>query len=315
MCDYGKEALKVCLYGKRAMKIIPFQTFRKRTIQKVAQILRRTSRNYSTSVSDLTVHHLDRDLSSVAVLTLSRESRRNALSRGLVDSLRREVANIRVQGSSVSALIIKSSRPEVFCAGADLKERATLSPIAARTLSGDLRCAFTELATLQCPTIAVVDGFALGGGAELALACDLRVAGPKAEFGFPETGLAIIPGAGGTQRLPRLIGISKAKDLILTGRRVQAAEADRIGLADYVASGEKGDTAFDKALSLARRMAECGPLALQLAKVAIDGGVETDISTGLALEAACYYQTISTNDRNEGVAAFNERRKPVYTGS
>lgn len=291
------------------------QAFTKRLSWRIGHSCHQSFRAYSAAVPDVTVHRLENNLSSVTVLTLCRESRRNALSRGLVDALRRELADIRSQGTSICAVIVRSSRPDVFCAGADLKERTTLSPAAARALSADLRASFTELATLPSPTIAVVDGFALGGGAELALACDLRVAGPKAEFGFPETGLAIIPGAGGTQRLPRLVGVSRAKDLIFTGRRVQAEEARQIHLVDFLASGSTGDTAWDKAVSVAGRLAECGPLALQLAKTAIDGGIESDISTGMALEGACYYQTIPTNDRNEGVKAFNERRKPVYTGS
>jgi methylglutaconyl-CoA hydratase len=249
---------------------------------------------------------------TVGRLTLLRESRRNALSRRMVDALRAEFADII--SNPPAALIVASSRPEVFCAGADLKERAGLSANAARALSRDLRQSFSELASLPCPTIGVVEGFALGGGAELALACDIRVASDQASFGFPETTLAIIPGAGGTQRLPRVVGLSRAKELIFTGRRIDAKEALQIGLVDFLVPSHPGGGAMEKAMDLALSMTECGPLALQLAKSAINNGMEVDIDRGLAIEAACYYQTIPTKDRNEGVAAFNERRKPEYVG-
>jgi methylglutaconyl-CoA hydratase len=249
---------------------------------------------------------------TIARLTLQRESRRNALSRGMVDGLRAAFANI--VADPPAALIVASSRPDVFCAGADLKERAALSPRDARALSRDLRQSFSDLAALPCPTIAVIEGFALGGGAELALACDIRVASDRAIFGFPETTLAIIPGAGGTQRLPRLVGISRAKELIFTGRRVDGREAAHMNLVDFLVSSEKEGAAIEKAMDLASAMTACGPLALQLAKTAINNGMEVDIERGLAIEAACYYQTIPTRDRNEGVAAFNERRKPEYVG-
>lgn len=254
-------------------------------------------------------------LSNVAHLVLSREARRNALSRSMVDDLRNTFAELRKRPPT--ALLISSSRPEVFCAGADLKERAGLSAAEAKLLLQDLRTSFNELAELPCPTVACVDGFALGGGAELAIACDLRVASDSATFGFPETGLAIIPGAGGTQRLPRLVGVSRAKELIFTGRRVGTDEAEKIGLVDIVAGrcdNGKPQSAYMAAVHLSEKMASCGPLALQLAKTAIDKGAETDLDTGMALEAACYFQTMDTKDRKEGIAAFNEKRAPVYVG-
>jgi methylglutaconyl-CoA hydratase len=167
------------------------------------------------------------------------------------------------------------------------------------------------LEDLPVPTIAAIEGGAFGGGLELALAADLRVAGSAAKMGLVETGLAIIPGAGGTQRLPRLIGISRAKNLIFTARRIGAEEAGRLGLVDRLAApGE----ALSQALMLAREILPNGPVALRLAKQALNRGSELDLAGGLAFEQACYAQVLSTKDRLEGLAAFREKRKPRFRG-
>ena len=174
-----------------------------------------------------------------------------------------------------------------------------------------LRSGFSELEQLPMPTIAAIEGAALGGGLEMALACDFRIAGAKALLGCPETGLAILPGAGGTQRLPRLVGLSKAKELIFTSRRIDADAAEKIGLIDYaVAEGH----AYAKALDLAREILPNGPIGVRMAKEAIAKGLEVDASTGMAIERACYAQVIPTKDRTEGLLAFKEKRKPVYRG-
>jgi enoyl-CoA hydratase/carnithine racemase len=161
------------------------------------------------------------------------------------------------------------------------------------------------------PVIAAVNGVALGGGTELALACDLRIASNTASLGLTETRLAIIPGAGGTQRLPRLVGRGKAKELIFTGRRVDAAEALQIGLVNQVS---KPEVLLDDALSMADMICETGPIAIQQAKYAINHGLETDLHTGLAIESSAYWVTIPTEDRLEGLTAFREKRKPMYKG-
>jgi len=165
---------------------------------------------------------------------------------------------------------------------------------------------------LPIPTIAVIEGAALGGGLELALSCDLRICGENAVLGMPETGLAIIPGAGGTQRLPRIVGRSRAKELILTGRRCDAAEAVMMGLANYcVPAGE----AYQKALDIAREITQKGPLGIRMAKKAINQGMEVaDMSSALAVEGECYEQLLHTQDRLEALVAFAEKRKPVYKG-
>jgi methylglutaconyl-CoA hydratase len=174
-----------------------------------------------------------------------------------------------------------------------------------------LRGAFTELENLPMPVIAVLEGAAFGGGLELALATDLRVAGAEARMGLVETSLAIIPGAGGTQRLPRLIGISRAKELIYTARRISAGEAGSLGLVNQVVAA---GMALETALGLAREILLNGPVALRMAKQAIDRGIDMDLGSGLAIEQACYAQVIPTQDRLEGLAAFREKRKPQYKG-
>lgn len=174
-----------------------------------------------------------------------------------------------------------------------------------------LRATFTAMENLPMPTIAAIDGVALGGGLELALACDLRVAGVESKIGLTETKLAIIPGAGGTQRLPRIIGVSKAKELIYTARMLDGNAAEAIGLANAVApSGE----AYEKALELAREIRPRGPVALKMAKLAISKGMEVDKTTGFAIEEAAYAQVIPTKDRLEALAAFREKREPTFKG-
>lgn len=174
-----------------------------------------------------------------------------------------------------------------------------------------IRDTFSKLEELPQPVIAAINGVALGGGLELALACDLRIAIREASFGFPETSLAIIPGAGGTQRLPRLIGIAKAKELIFTGKRIDSCEAERIGLISKVVDRE--DLLLE-ARKLAKSIVQNGPIAVQQAKKAIQFGMESDLQTGLKIEEQCYARTIPTKDRSEGLLAFSEKRKPVYKG-
>ncbi|KAM7092128.1 methylglutaconyl-CoA hydratase, mitochondrial isoform 5-T6 [Molossus nigricans] len=170
-------------------------------------------------------------------------------------------------------------------------------------------------ANLPVPTIAAIDGLALGGGLELALACDIRVAASSAKMGLVETKLAIIPGGGGTQRLPRIIGTSLAKELIFSARVLDGQEAKAVGLISHVLEqNAEGDAAYRKALDLAREFLPQGPVAMRVAKLAINQGMEVDLITGLAIEEACYAQTIPTKDRLEGLLAFKEKRSPRYRG-
>lgn len=180
-----------------------------------------------------------------------------------------------------------------------------------RRCVGLIRGVMDKVENLPVPTIAAVNGAALGGGTELALACDLRVVVESAKMGLTETSLAIIPGAGGTQRLPRLIGKAKAKELIFTARRVDAAECLALGLANRVAPAA---SLLDDARALASEIGRNGPVALKAAKRAIDRGMEMDLGNALVFESTCYEMTIPTEDRREGLLAFREKRKPVYKG-
>ncbi|XP_016015963.2 methylglutaconyl-CoA hydratase, mitochondrial isoform X2 [Rousettus aegyptiacus] len=199
--------------------------------------------------------------------------------------------------------------------GADLKERVKMNSSEVGRFVSKSRAVINEIANLPVPTIAAIDGLALGGGLELALACDIRVAASSAKMGLVETKLAVIPGAGGTQRLPRAIGMSLAKELIFSARVLDGQEAKAVGLISHVLEqNQEGDAAYKKALDLAREFLPQGPVALRVAKLAINQGMEVDLVTGLAIEEACYAQIISTEDRLEGLLAFKEKRSPHYKG-
>ena len=200
----------------------------------------------------------------------------------------------------------------MFCAGADLKERKQMTPEQVVSFKRDMVDTFIRFENMPCPTISVMDGPALGGGCELSLCSDMRIATESSIIGLPETGLAIIPGAGGTQRLPRLVGVALAKELIFTGRRLNAAEAYDIGLVNYVRPDHA--TALEKAVELATIISEKGPVAIRAAKQAISHGINMDLTSALQFEEACYAKTLHTEDRLEGLRAFAEKRKPVYTG-
>lgn len=246
----------------------------------------------------------------VAVFTLNRPEVMNAFNFPMLHALKAEIEAVRSK-RDIRVLIITGSGEKAFCAGADLKERATLDEVQVREFIFTIRDLFTAIEFLNKPVIAAVNGIALGGGTELALSCDIRIAAENASMGLTETRLAIIPGAGGTQRLPRLIGRGKAKELIFTGRRVDAREALRIGLINSVCGKSE---LLDECKKMAAMICETGPIAIEQAKYAINHGLETDLHTGLAIESDAYWATIPTEDRLEGLAAFHEKRKPVYKG-
>ncbi|GII61920.1 enoyl-CoA hydratase [Sphaerisporangium krabiense] len=198
-----------------------------------------------------------------------------------------------------------------FAAGVDIKEMAHMGYAEMSAHSGGLQACFTAVAKIGKPVIAAVTGYALGGGCELALCADFRVAGEGAKLGQPEIALGIIPGAGGTQRLPRLIGPARAKDLVFTGRHVDAAESLAIGLVDKVVPDADVYTA---SLALAERFADAPPLALRAAKQAIDHGLETDLDTGLEIERLHFSALFATEDAHTGLKAFTEKTKPTFTG-
>ena len=246
----------------------------------------------------------------VVVLTLNRPQVMNSFNFPMLLALKERVEAVHFD-PEVRVVIITGAGPKAFCAGADLKERASMSEAQVREFIFTIRNLFTFIEYLNKPVIAAVNGIALGGGTELALACDLRLAAATATMGLTETRLAIIPGAGGTQRLPRLIGRGKAKELIFTGRKVDAQEALQIGLVNKVCPPE---TLLDECRAMAAQICEAGPIAIQQAKYAINYGLEADLHTGLAIESNAYWVTIPSEDRLEGLAAFREKRKPVYKG-
>jgi enoyl-CoA hydratase/carnithine racemase len=246
----------------------------------------------------------------IAVLTLNRPQVMNSFSLELLHSLKEQVDALKFD-NNVRVVIITGAGQKAFCAGADLKERTTFDELQVKEFIFTIRNLFTAIEYLNKPVIAAINGVALGGGTELALACDIRIAAMNASMGLTETRLAIIPGAGGTQRLPRLIGRGKAKELIFTGRRVDAREALEIGLVNQICDPE---SLLEECQKMAAMICETGPIAIEQAKYAINHGLETDLHTGLAIESNAYWVCIPTEDRLEGLAAFKEKRKPVYKG-
>ncbi|XP_043075229.1 enoyl-CoA hydratase domain-containing protein 2, mitochondrial isoform X2 [Puntigrus tetrazona] len=224
----------------------------------------------------------------IVEVLMCRERARNSLGRVFVGQMRELVSSLH-HGTGGCAVIFKSSIPGVFCAGADLKERAQMSNPEAELFVHGLRSLMNDIAVLPVPTIAAVDGFALGGGLELALACDLRTAAHSAQMGLIETTRGLLPGAGGSQRLPRTVGFAMAKELIFTGRRVGGERAAELGLVNRsVPQNQTGDAAHKEALSLAREILPQAPIAVRMAKVAMNRGAEVDISSGMAIEGMCY---------------------------
>jgi methylglutaconyl-CoA hydratase len=246
----------------------------------------------------------------IVTLTLNRTDAANALSLALLDELLAAYERIRYR-NDVRVVIITGTGNKAFCAGADLKERAGMDETQVRQTVAKIRAAVNGLEELPMPVIAAVNGVAYGGGTELCLAADIRIAAASAKFGLTETSLAIIPGAGGTQRLSRLVGVAVAKELIFTARRIDAETAKEIGLVSKVVSD---DELLTHAHHLAEEISANGPLAVRQAKFAINRGIEVDLQTGLAIEAKAYEVIIPTEDRLEGLRAFKEKRKPNYLG-
>ena len=253
---------------------------------------------------------LSENRDGVLIVTLNRPASMNSLSRELLAALNKLVTEISVD-KSVRVVVITGAGEKSFCSGADLKERSTMTPIEVKQYIQMIRNTFTMVENLPQPVIAAVNGFAFGGGTELALASDIRIAAANATMGLTETSLGIIPGAGGTQRLVRLIGKGKAKEMVFTAHRAKAEEALAIGLVNQIAP-EGG--LIDTALAMAEKIKKNAPIALEMAKYAINYGSEVDLGTGLAIESNCYAVTIPTKDRIEGLTAFREKRPPVYTG-
>lgn len=273
------------------------------------------SRFYSSDGQDiLQLRYLEGEDKGIAVMGFNRPEAKNSFSKSMVQKLEDALSAVEFD-KQVRTLIVRSLVPGIFCAGADLKERAKMPVNEVGPFVSRLRGMIGRFVSLPFPVIAAMDGTAVGGGLEMALSCDFRIAAHTTKMGVVETRLAIIPGGGGTQKLPRLVGPAKAKELIFTAKVIDGIEAEKIGLVNYsVPQNDNHDAAYQRSLELAREILPNGPIAVQMAKLAIDRGTEVDLASGLAYEGAYYAQTIPTKDRIEGLMAFKEKRKPVYKG-
>ncbi|KWX56506.1 enoyl-CoA hydratase/isomerase family protein [Mycobacterium sp. NAZ190054] len=243
----------------------------------------------------------------VALITLNRPEVRNAINRTVQTELHAALAEARAD-DKVGAVIFTGAGDRAFAAGADI---AQLQNYTLHTgLDSEMQRLYDEVEAFEKPTIAAVNGYALGGGCELAMACDIRISAPAAKLGLPETMLSVLPGAGGTQRLARLVGVGRAIELILTGRMVDAAEAQSIGLVSAVADDPVAAARDTAATMLAR-----GPLAVRLAKLVIRTGLDADQRTGLVVERLAQALLYTTDDKREGAEAFLAKRPAEFTGS
>lgn len=245
----------------------------------------------------------------ISILTLNRPDSRNALNSALLLEL--EAAIDSLDKARIRVLVVTGAGDRAFCAGADLKELDGATPEQSDSFVQLGRNVFRKLESLEIPVIAAVNGFALGGGCELALACDLRTASTHAKFGHPEVGLGNIPAWGGTQRLPHLVGVGRAKEILFTGELADAKEAWRIGLVNWVFSPEK---LLDGTYELAEAIAGKAPVALQFAKQAVNLSMDSTLDVGLMYESLAGAFCTRTEDQKEGIRAFKEKRPPNFQG-
>ncbi|SHJ71089.1 enoyl-CoA hydratase [Dethiosulfatibacter aminovorans DSM 17477] len=244
---------------------------------------------------------------NIGVLKINRPKALNALNTETICELAQVVKEIK-NDPEVKVLIV-TGEGRSFVAGADIVEMKDKTPEEARTFAGMAMEVFREIELMEKPVIAAVNGFALGGGCELSMSCDIRIAGEKAKFGQPEVGLGITPGFAGTQRLPRLVGTGKAKELIFTAKMISAEEAEKIGLANAVVPQEE---LMDKAMEMANQILANSPMAVKYAKSAINRGYETDIETGMYIEKDIFGLCFASEEQTEGMTAFVEKRKPDF---
>ena len=266
-------------------------------------------------VEEVEVEHLTGENAGTATITLNRDKARNALSRQMVSKLQQIVENLGKDGA-LKAVVLKSGVGGIFCAGADLKERSGMDEQEVMEFLGALKAVVAGLEELPVPVVAALDGAALGGGLELALGCDLRVAAQGVPLSLPEVLVGVIPGCGGTQRLARLVGVGRAAQIVYTGRPVLAEDAERWGLVNYcVQQNQSGSAAYAHALDVARLIHATAPVALGLAKVAVrEGARMSRLEEGLEVEETCYQALLHTSDRREGLEAFLAKRKPMFLG-
>jgi len=268
------------------------------------------ARPYELSHMSYNNIRLETDAAGIAVVTVNRPDKLNALNRDTMEELGDAFASARTD-AAIRAVIVTGAGEKAFVAGADIKELAVLSPMEARALALRGQAVFRSLETLAKPSVAAVNGFALGGGLELAMSCTIRIASPNAKFGQPEVKLGIVPGYGGTQRLPRLVGRGRALDMLISGEAIDAAEALRIGLVNYIKPAEEL-LPFSRAWL--HKVLANGPAAVAFAMEAVDVGLDCGLEEGLRFEATAFALTAATQDRNEGTRAFLEKRKPAFAG-
>lgn len=247
---------------------------------------------------------------ALGFITLNRPNEMNAFSNALVEELDRAIDLVE-KDAEIRVLIITGSGEKAFMAGADIKELQNRDFILGREQTRRRQQVLNKIVEMKIPVIAAINGFALGAGLELALACTLRVACEEARLGAPEVNLAIIPGDGGTQRLPRMIGFGRAMEMVLTGDFIDAQEAYRIGLVNKVVPK---DDLMEAVKKMAEKIASKAPLAIQCAKEAVNRSLEVGIYEGLAHESYLHAYVCATEDKKEGVSAFLEKRKPVFQG-
>jgi enoyl-CoA hydratase len=246
----------------------------------------------------------------IATITFNRPSVLNALNLELIDELWSVVESVSGD-EEIRVLVLTGAGPKSFMAGADIKELAKTSPLQAKALTERVHTLFLKLESLSQPVIAAVNGFALGAGCEIALSCDFIYASETAKFGMPEITLGLIPGYGGTQRLPRLIGKSLAKEMIFTGKFISATEAEAKGFVNRVLAPEE---LMEEVVKTAAAVAAKGRVALRAAKQSIDQGANTDLRTGIGIEINNFALAIGSPDAKEGLGAFLEKRKPEFKG-
>jgi len=261
-------------------------------------------------MSDLRYVRVEWD-GELAVVTIDRQEKLNALNAEVMGELGGVFESLGADGA-VRAVILTGAGGRAFVAGADIAELARMDPLDAARLSREGQRVFEKIERCPKPVIAAVGGYALGGGCELALACHLRIASSSARFGLPEVGLGIIPGYGGTMRLARVVGLSQATEMILTGEPIDAARAREIGLVSAVV---EGDALLQEAKKLARRVTKNGPLAVRMALESIYRSVDLGSAEALDLESALFGLLASTEDMKEGMGAFLEKRKPGFRGT
>ena len=244
----------------------------------------------------------------IAVATINRPKALNALNSEVLTDLDELVSAVKAD-ADIRALVITGSGEKAFVAGADIGEMSTLTKEGGEAFGKHGNDVFRAIETLPIPTIAAVNGFALGGGCELSMACDIRICADTAVFGQPETGLGITPGFSGTQRLPRRVGIAKAKELIFSGKTIGAQEAKEIGLVNAVYAPEE---LMNGAIAMAKSFTANAPIAVKYAKACIDRGMQMDIDDGIALENELFAMCFATADQKEGMGAFLEKRKEKH---